>query len=264
MNYDQIEGVRWSRLRSMRISPLQYRHDTDTPSADTSAFRVGRATHSLILQPENFDVEFVVWSGTRRGKSWDAFAAEHTDRTILTATEHAAALGAMEGVARHPTASHLLQGGTAEKAITWKDDETGIVCKAKPDLVTNRLLELKTTRNLDARLFASDVARLGYYGQAAFYLRGLRANGFDSDRLPVIIAVENSPPHDVCCWELTQETVEQGDALVERLLRELAICTDSGEWPGAFPSLRMLTLPEWAIDEGDVDITLGGSPLGGL
>ena len=51
MRYEDILAVRWSELKSMRHSPLQYRHDLRQPHTDSTAMKVGRLIHTLVLEP---------------------------------------------------------------------------------------------------------------------------------------------------------------------------------------------------------------------
>jgi hypothetical protein len=250
--YDAIAAVRWSHLKHMDRSPLHYRHATTAPRRDTPAFRFGRAVHVLCLEPERWAADYVTWDGIRRGKSWDAFEAEHAGREILTADESERAMAIASAVRSHPVASTHLKAGIKEGAIQWVDEETGLACKGRFDALGGRLVDLKSAADVDPQRFAASVYRYGYHGQLAFYADGLAANGIALDGDPVIICVESVEPHDVVVYTADPFVVDQGRQMYRRLLARVKECTERGEWPGISGAATLpLLLPAWAEVEGD-------------
>lgn len=256
-DYEKIDAVRWSRLRSLRKSALQYKHDVDTEREDAAHFRIGRAIHCFVLEPENFGAHFVTYResksvGEGAKKNWAAFQALHADKTILNAKEYDAAVGAATALLAHPVASEYVAGGVREHTLTWTDAETGMLCKARIDQADTHLVDIKSAREIGHRMFAATVARLGYFCQAAFYLDGARANGFDLDPSPILIAVESSAPFDVACYRLGGAVIEQGRYEYRKLLERLRECEEEDRWPGIAPdSVIDLVLPEWAYRDDD-------------
>ncbi|KKL06869.1 hypothetical protein LCGC14_2591730, partial [marine sediment metagenome] len=176
--YKQIPGVNWSTLKSLRVSPKQYQHDIMSEREDAAHFRIGRAAHGFTLEPDTFEQRFVCYKdGPRRGKWWDKFQDDNPGKEILNATEWIKAIGTATAMVSHPIASEFLLKGLKEHVITWTDKKTGIDCKGRLDLVNGKLVDIKTTSSLIPRLFATQVARLAYHGQLAFYKDGLAANG---------------------------------------------------------------------------------------
>ncbi|HUU96837.1 MAG TPA: PD-(D/E)XK nuclease-like domain-containing protein [Phycisphaerae bacterium] len=260
--YDAVPAVNWSALKYMRESPLEYRYRL-THRDDKPAWVLGRATHAALYEPDVFADHYVVYPGpVRRGKAWDAFKAEHDGDEILTAAERTEAAMIADAVRSNPNAARYIDGGYVEQRITWTDAITGLACKGRTDEVNGRVIDLKTTRNIDARRFAADVARFGYHCQAAFYQDGLEANGVTGLDSPVLIAVQNQAPYDVAVYELPDVVVEQGRAEYRRLLEQVLRCTEHNEWPGVAPDTVQLTLPAWAVEEeDDVMPTAGGAPM---
>ena len=50
--------------------------DAEPVQGNMDALNIGSYVHSLILEPEKTEEEFVIYSGTRRGKDWEAFSEE--------------------------------------------------------------------------------------------------------------------------------------------------------------------------------------------
>lgn len=253
--YAAKPGVRWSHLKRMAKSALHYRAAVDGLfGGETRALRLGRALHSMLIEPDTFNGEWVCWAGQRRGKKWEDFAEANADRSILTWTEMSFVTNAAAAVRRHRVALEYL-GGARELFVTWLDEETGLRCKARIDLLAaDRLVDLKSSAAIDPFSFGRLAARLGYHAQLAFYLDGLVANGVVIQPEPILIAVEMAIPFDVVPYELSLPVMEAGRREYRRLLLQVAECEARGEWPGRSPaSLVQLEIPDWAyggFDDG--------------
>jgi hypothetical protein len=245
--YEAVQAVRWSVLKEMRRSPKHYQYRLTHPREDTPFFRLGRAVHTAVLEPDLFPATVAVFGGkVRRGKEWDAFETENEGRTILKRDEMAMCLGIRDSVRAHPVARHLLEYGEAEKTIVWKDPRTGLTCKGRIDWLNSMLCDLKTDGQLDPRRFANSVVRYGYHCQLASYREGLRANGIDA---PVkFMVVESDPPYDVGVFSLDEDALYAGEEELHRLMDRVVECAASGKWPGMFGEGECpLVLPPWAF-----------------
>jgi len=236
-SYQAIDAVNWSSLKHMRESPALYRHRLAVPRRDTEAMALGRAVHTLVFEPAQFEAEYAIWEGGRRaGKEWEAFCEEHDRRTILREQDAEMVTQLAEAISRHPLVQPYLDGGEFERAITWTDAATGLACKAKPDwLIPDRriLLDLKTCVSVDGRRFGAVAARLGYHCQLAHYRAGVTAAlGWEPERV-LIVAAEKEEPYDVAVFELDPEALYAGAEEVAELLGKVKACRDSGRWPGS-------------------------------
>lgn len=246
--YRDLPGVNWSTLKHMARSPLHYNAAaTGALVKDTPAMAFGRAVHTAVLEPDMFPRSYVVWDGgIRRGAVWESFRAANEAKEIVSAADYERALALRDAVRGHGVAGPLLDNGVAERVLMWIDEQTGITCKARLDWVSDALVDLKTTTDVDERVFGQHAARLGYHGQLAFYRRGLVANGYPETTPVRLIAVESDEPHDVAVYELDDDVLWAGDALVDRLLEELEACMAQNTWPGRYPETTRLVLPSWA------------------
>ena len=255
-DYLKIEAVNWSKLKWMDVSPLHYHHHLHDPDDhDTPARRLGRATHTLALDPARFEAEYAVFDGERRaGAEWKSFAAANADRDILKANELDEAHAIAHAVQTHPVLAPYREGARYEMTATWTDKATGLRCKARPDwLVPGVLLDLKTTTTLDGRRFGNLAARMGYHCQLAHYKAGVEACGHPVDRV-VLVAVESAAPYDVAVFELDGDALQAGREKVDELLARLAECQASGQWPGRYEAERALELPFYVFaDDNDAE-----------
>ncbi len=257
-DYAAIEAVNFSTIKHIDTSPKHYRHAVDCAKTDTGAMRIGRLTHSMVLNPDTSEV--AIYGGkVRRGKEWESFAAAHAGAEIVTAAEVESASAMRNAIMAHPVARGLLTGGEPEVTIEWRDDK--IARKARLDYVTRQrgLVELKTTRLVHPRAFAVECARRLYHAQVAWYLDAL-VQGFDMgpDAGINIVAVENVAPFDVAVYEVDQAAIEAGRRKIDTWIQTLVDCLARGTWPGVAPTLQALTLPDWALTDGLEDVDTNG------
>lgn len=271
--YAQIDAVNWSTLKHLAKSPLHYKHRTEAEQDDAKHMRLGRAVHTLILEPERFTERHPIFGGgARRGKAWDEFAANHAGADILIGTEAAQAQAMADAVRHHPLAQKHLRDGLAEQVLTWTDPETGVKCKGRCDSVNGHLVEFKSCngRDFEPYKFESHAARLRYHGQLAFYADGLAAMGYEVEHDPTMIVVESDPPHDVAVYIVKDEVLDLGRKLYRKLLARFVECSESDHWPGVCADEELyLGVPAWATWEAEdaapeQPITIGGTVMGGL
>jgi exodeoxyribonuclease VIII len=256
-DYFGSPGLSWSVLREMANSPLHFRKRREQPIPDSDTLRLGRATHTAVLEPHRFLADYVLWEGGRRaGKVWEEFTAvaEAAGKTVLTDDQYTAALEMRDAVRSHPVAAPYLEAGIAERPIYWTDSDTGIACRARPDLISTSkpaVVELKTARSTDARLFGNSAAHLSYHGQLAFYVDGMAAQpGFGV--LPAVIIAVEKDSLDVSVFTVdAEDALYAGQALYRELLAKVAACEASGKWPGRCEREIALQLPAWSYPEDD-------------
>jgi hypothetical protein len=259
IDYFSAPGINWSTLRYMRISPLAYRYACDNPMRDRTALMKGRAVHTLTLEPDRFAAEYAVYTGSRRaGGEWLEFAKANANKTILKRDEYDLCMQMAEAVRANWVAAELINGGIIERPICWTDPTTGLLCKAKPDIVTDdAVIDLKTTTNIDGRVFGALAARMGYHQQLAHYDEGVRAIYRGKRRRRIIIAVETKPPHDVGVFEIGPDDCYAADCDVAELLTKVKACFDAKRWPGRYGDIQALQIPAWATATDDDVESLG-------
>ena len=259
--YRAHPGLNWSLLKTIAKSPLHFRHRRDNPRPDSPTFRVGRAVHAAILEPERFESEWVVYAGRRAGKAWAAFFEEHEGREILNATEYDTVVAMASAVRSRPDIAAVLEDGLAEVSLVWREGysrlaDLDVVCKARADWIYHDgdswvVLDLKTTRDVEARSFGRDAARLMYHGQLAHYAQGLSVLMGCAPVRAELLVVETEAPHDCGLYRLDDIAAVCGEARREQLLSRYAACVRSGEWPGQLPEPGYLLLPAWELDTLD-------------
>ena len=253
--YDAIDALNWSTLSKLATSPALMRYRRDNPEPDSAAFRLGRAVHCAILEPEAWPARYAVAPDvdrrTKEGKAAYAdFLTTALSIEVLSSGEWDLAERCARAVRSHRVAADLLRGGRAEETVQWIDATTGVACKGRLDyLCPDCVVDLKTTRRATVREFVRDVATFRYHGQVAWYRDGAIAAGLlPPDAEAYILAVQTVEPYDVIAARLSAETMMLGNALWRDLLRRYCECRAADIWPGVAPDLITLDLPPWALD----------------
>ena len=242
-------AINASSLVEMAKSPKHYAHGLRHRRGDTAALRLGRAAHTLVLEPERFADSYAVSPfdsfRTNEAKAWRA-AQEAARRTVLTAEQLDEARAVAAAVHAAPEAMEWLREGQAEVTLRWTDSITGLKCKGRADWIGRALVDLKTTRDVMVRRFEAQSADLHYHLKLAWYRDAIQA--ITGKRLPVVIvAVETEPPHDVVVFEVPEDVLEVGRAAYSALLDRVAICRETNNWPGiSGGQVLRLRLPRWA------------------
>lgn len=253
-----------SGLRTLAKCPAKYWYNSNLnpsrpPESNASHFSLGKAAHDLILDGVGWPSRYhVLPSGfTRAGtKKWadaiaEADAAESEGKTILKADDHATVLGMAEAIRKHPI-HKALSRGKAEQTIVWKDAETGVWLRCRPDFLPDAQLfvpDYKTTASADPDDFAKSVANFGYHQQAALYLDGLAAVFGERDRQFYFIAQEKDAPYIVQPFAIDAESVAWGRRLNRKAIRTFARCLETNEWPGYASDFVTVGLPRWKSEQ---------------
>ena len=256
--YARIEAVNWSTLKLMGRSPAHYHHALLQPQEDTTALRIGRAIHMAVFEPEKFASCVARWEGgTRRGKDWDVFCADHKGMDILTEAEHDLCLSVGQAVRIDASAKQYVTGGRGELTVRWnhhhEPSQTDIACKCRLDFVADAgvICDLKSTMDASPGAFGRQAYRLGYHGQAAWYRDGYAA-ATGRDLPVVIVAVEKQAPFAVKCYRVTEKQLQLGRDMYRGHIDLLAHCRAHSDWPAYGPESD-LELPAWASDDDEAD-----------
>lgn len=276
MYLERTDRVNWSTLKAILQSPKHYRHLLKTPRVDTDAMKLGRLTHAMVYEPETVAERHPVMprfhggmnDDTARDKGYDGgkqakaeWEATSTGLDVVTADQFALATAMRDAILADPIAAPLVTGGYAEQRIEWTDPTTGIECRGRVDHLNGRLSDLKTTRVIDPRRFASQAASLHYYAQIAWYYDGCAEIGLTFQEPPAIIAVENVAPHDVLVLEFTDMDIRAGREVYRRALGALQQARLTNDWPGVSGGVvQRAEPPAWYLNGADDELvlTIGG------
>ena len=284
-DYHALKAVSNSgTLKKMRRSALYFDRTRGADSPDTADRRIGRAVHTLALEPNQFYARFAVL-GKCAGLTKTSGPCRYNASVIVGGVGYCGT-HAPEGV--EPDALDPLSDDQAERAramadavwadedaaallrrcpltevsVVWIDETTGLLCKGRIDrlgesnpISATEFVDLKKSRAAHPDTFAREMLKMGYHTQLAWYGAGLRANGV-GDMTPTIVAVNDAAGddvHEVGVYPLIVDALMLGHESNQRVLAEYAECVRTGRWPGF--GTRPLSVPGWALmaNPDDVD-----------
>lgn len=258
----QWDAVSNSRLTILyNRTALHLREAIDNPPPDTPATIMGRAIHSAILTPGEFTQYVRGPEHDRRSnknkEAWLKLEAQHGKEYVLKPAVYDHVMAVRRVVQARPFIMALLTGGghKSELSIVWRDEATGLLCKARldhisPDIETpegkGAIVDLKSTEDASEDAFIASIYNYGYHRQAATYLDGAFANGIEVAHY-VWIAVEKKPPYGTAIYMANAGMLAAGKASVELLMKRYARCVQRDEWPGYPEEVVEVGLPPWAL-----------------
>lgn len=254
--YDNEPGLNYSSLKLMAISPAYYKHLADHPEEreDKPAYVSGRAVHCAVLEPDVFDDKYIAQPdfGDMRTKAAKQAKSEwmetlHDDVEIISKDDYDMAMRCSDAIKLNDTVSKMIRGAEFEKTILWT--QSGIKCKGRVDALTDRVIDLKTTRHARLEDVERDFANYDYHAQLAWYHDGAVKAGLITGEIPpaaiVIHASQKSEFVDVAVLEMVDGTLECGRLNYQRLLNKYIACCETKWWPGMADRPVFWVLPDW-------------------
>lgn len=239
---------------------------------ETEAFALGRAAHHLLLGEADFSTLFIARPESLAGKPWQgnrlecrAWMAEQQaqGRTVLKGEQINQIRGMARSLAANPLIAQGALNGMIEKSIVWRDEDTGIFLKARPDATPNDsgdFCDLKTCNSVSDDALRKSIADFSYHQQAALVADGwqiVTGNSFSSFSL---VFVEKSPPF--CCRIVTLKECDlaRGAKQNRIALRMFGNCLKAGAWPGpGGADAEYIELPTWAQTRIDSKLQFMGA-----
>jgi len=259
--YHATHAMSAGGLKRMAQSPAHFygmQLDPNRPqnSEPTPAMKNGTLVHTALFEPDQVGCRYVVKPdgmnfSTKEGKAWKEANA---DREIVDADQMAAARAQAAAVRRLPDVAALLAEGRGEVSAFWLDEQTGELCKCRPDWVSPAgdgviLIDGKTCQDASPAGFGRSIWNLDYHLQAAWYAdgyeraAGIKVHGF------VFAAVESAWPHQAAAYMLDDVVMDHARRKYRQLLDLYAQCKRAQHWPGYPSEIQPITLPVWAMKE---------------
>ena len=228
---------------------------------DKPEFAFGRAAHKLLIEGRaGFEDEYAIrpeeWSDWRSKASqiWrDEQIAQ--GKTVIT-PEELYAIGEMAtSLGAHPLVKAGLLDGMIERSLVWKDRETGIWLKARPDAIPGDckdLSDLKTTGSVSDDDVQRSITSFGYNIQAAVACEGVKqVLGLDVETFTLVF-VEKTAPYAVRVITLPEQDIIRGSLQMAWSARTFARCVKTNTWPAPGKvDAEYMGMSQWARNKID-------------
>ena len=254
-------------------SGLEMMHHRENPQSKPQ-WDFGTALHTAVLQPERWEDDIVLQPAeikVRRGKAWDAFAAENEGKTIITQEQYIHIETAHFNLAANKEAYELLTGGLQELSAFWqvefeKDPDLGVfrstieglpgtqpyhtlLLKCRPDSLPGdcRIVDLKSCNDITPEGFGRAAYNYKYHWSAYLSTWGMTELTNHEHTDYYFVCVENHPPFDVAIYKTPIEIMEMAYEEIRELLPLLATADKTDTWPGQPKTIQRLQFPGYAF-----------------
>lgn len=212
--------------------------------ADKESWALGRALHLLALGEPFFAKLFVVRPDEVNGKAWQGNRTEcrnwlaeqkQIGKTVLTSDHVEHIRGMAMSLGLHPLIRAGILNGQIERSIFWRDKETGIFLKSRPDSIPGDsadFADLKITRSVLYRDLQRSIEDYGYHQQGALIRTACReVLGVEMSSFTLVF-VEHKPPYAVDIRTLKENDLDLGEKMNRAALLTLWRCLRDKKWPG--------------------------------
>ncbi|WP_340619297.1 PD-(D/E)XK nuclease-like domain-containing protein [Xenorhabdus siamensis] len=252
-DYHKGEGVSKSQLDIIEQAPAEliWQRSAPVDEEKTKSLDIGTALHCLLLEPDEFENRFAIEPEldrrTKSGKEEaQTFNLANQGKIILTHEENRKLLIMRDSAMAHPIAKWCLESvGRAESSIYWNDNETGVLCRSRPDKLIEAhhwIVDVKSTADMEK--FERDFYKYRYHVQDSFYSDGYKDLTGEMPTF-VFLAVStsvNCGRYPVRIYIMDEQAKSAGRAAYQKNLTTYAECLRTDEWPG----IRTLSLPYYA------------------
>lgn len=234
-SYLMHPGISSSSIRAFLKCPAKM---ASKSKIRTPAMIVGSAVHAMVegIFNEAFAVAPSLDRRTKDGKvAFAEFQTANAGKDILTAEQYEAVEGMALRVLDRLDGRFGFANRESEPSLFWTDAESGLKCKARPDLIIDGIdpivVELKTTTDASPDAWFYKVRSMDYTIQAIHHRAGLEA--VRGERMQYIwVVVETEPPYATAMYVLQEGVRYQADLIRYRdALHRIKQCINDRHYP---------------------------------
>lgn len=220
----------------------------------------GRATHSLLLEGCLPEDEYAIEpfelgynrseEGWKAGEKRDWKEQQIVEGLTIVSQDDLHTIGAMkDALEAHPLIANGLFRGEIERSLFWKDPETGVYLKVRPDVLPmdGMLADYKGVRDASPQRVARHVLEYGYHIQLAMIAFVVKQLGLPEITSAMIVAQEKTPPYTVATYPLSDQFMDAGHFEFRQAYETFCKCLKDNHWPGYDDS--DLHLPGWHLSK---------------
>jgi exodeoxyribonuclease VIII len=199
--------------------------------------RLGTAVHSALLEPDEFAKIYDVTDLRKNTKAYKEMLSENPRKIYLNNSDWRSIQEIKRRFAQNREATELLEF-CSKRETEVKREIQGVPFRGFVDAMSKDvIIDIKTTQDASEEGFSKSVYNFSYHLQAAIYKELTGASEF------YIIAVENTAPHNICIYRLSQDALDSGYSMMSKGIDSFK--NWNGEETG-YVNDGILNLPRWA------------------
>ncbi len=242
----------YSSIKEFARSPRHYLEYITKPRfAPTDAMKLGSMVHCLLLQPSEFDNQFLVApeinKRTNAGKEeWANLLAANEDKQIVSSDDYATAICIVNNANKNKSIRASIRDCYLFEE-EWHNSVSDLPYRGFFDGVANDyILEIKTTNDANPKSVMADFYKRKYHIQAGLY------NLASLKRIKYLI-IETSYPYLSYTAFADDLFVNKGISEVSYLNSEFKKCLEANDFSYGYEYFYKdditISLPSWSVDK---------------
>jgi hypothetical protein len=277
-DYHNDSAISRTGLMVYKESPFKfwsrYINPNNQEKKVSKVMEFGSAVHSFVLEPYQFHKEYMVELdlpklpkvGLLKNLGRPEFDRQKAERARIEFENNMALEGWKElaegkktisledywkilninlALKQHNEARDLVFDADAyETSYFWKDEETGLMLKARPDILhKNMIVDLKTCRSASPRAYQHAMANEGYHIQAALIQTALYECEERQIDNCLNVCIETEFPFEIGVKVISEEALKVAHSEIRDLLNRMKVSFEKNHWPSY--AVEEVNLPQW-------------------
>lgn len=257
--HNDKESISRSAIMEFKKSPRKYwaKHlNPDRPPTEIKpSWEFGTAFHTLMLEPHLFEKSYFIMpekvllkdvgrEAYDEYKKVEKEAESCLDKVVLSRKDYDVLLAMRESLFANETAERLIEGAVYESSYFWKDHDSGLMLKSRPDaLHSNMYVDLKTIDDASHHNFQREMVKFGYHIQASMVKDAVKTLTGETLGACINICVEKTYPYSIGIYIIDESAIEAGSEEYKSLLLNMQSCIINKEFRDY--EVQTIKLPDW-------------------
>lgn len=246
-----------------RTSILDFKHsakrywskhlNADRPiEEENDDFNFGTAFHTLILEHDTFVKEYGVKpkhvtikdSGREAHEEHKKFLAENSHKKWLKKETYDLLMAMQATLKGNERGMKLIQDAVYECSFFWEDKDTGLMLKARPDILQSGIyIDLKTISDATSHNYQREMVKYGYHIQAAMVRDAVLELQGEKMNAAINICVEKKYPCSIGIYIIDEAAIDAGEAEYKATLVDIKHAIVHNYFPDL--EIQTIGLPAW-------------------
>jgi hypothetical protein len=250
-----------SSLRDFHRNPYYYWAMHLNPNRPiqqpTDAMILGEAFHTFILEPHIFDNSYAVEPAKVFLKDvgreqYDYYKSQceelaNSNKKIISHEDLQTLTNMSISLSRDSRFTELLTNSEIEKSLFWEDKGSGLIVKARPDVLQeNMIIDLKTIADASAHSFQRSMIDGWYHVQGAMIRDAIRTLENRDISNVINICIEKKYPYCVGIYIIDEVALDYGEKLYKNILLDMKSCILNNNFSDY--EIKTIGLPAWATN----------------
>lgn len=242
----QERPLSYSSLKEFQKSPRHYIAYLNKQKKTSPAMELGSLIHCLLLQPEDFHLNYSIMPNvdrrTKDGKAtYEEFLAKSDGKIVITQDDYNHAFDITDN-AKSNTAIAKAINGCKHFETEWRAEIGGLPIRGFYDgEADDYILEVKTASDAEPRTIINDFYKKGYHIQGGLY-------NMVSEKPILYVILETTSPYNCYTAWATDKYINTGRKIALDLIEGFKYCMEDNGFDKGYEHYHgniSIDLPHW-------------------